>query len=146
MQLYILDKDPEKAGNLLPDKYKFKMLIELAQMLSTVTGCGTYKPIKQGKEVQEWIKQHPKWVYEYFCNLFEWCKENINMKFGTTTRLYQIFFTFSKIYVGLKKLDAPKEAVFRYSSKYKCDYPSNSLLPIDVCVDEYNKYLMWKLR
>lgn len=145
MQLYILDKDPKEAVNKLPEKYRFKMLIELAQMVSTITGCGTYKPIKQGKEIQEWIKKHPNWILDYQWELMLWCDIYINMSKITEDRLNTIFNTFKYRYRPYVKIDNPKEAVFRYNSKYKCEYPSNSSLPIDICVSEYNKYLEWKL-
>lgn len=55
MMLLILDRNPVKSALLVPDKLKFKQLLELAQMISTITGS-VYKPVRQGKEIQEWIK------------------------------------------------------------------------------------------
>ena len=62
MQLYILDKNPIRSAIKIPEKYRFKMLLELAQMVSTLTGS-VYKPVKQGKKLVSWINHHRRYVY-----------------------------------------------------------------------------------
>ena len=66
MQLYILDKNPIISANLIPDKYKFKMLIELGQLICSVGLSNVYKPIKQGKELQTWVSDNKWWIYDYY--------------------------------------------------------------------------------
>lgn len=122
----------------IPDKYKFKMLIELAQMISTLTGVG-YKPIKQGKELVSWIDEHRHYTFFYFAWLFLWSKKNINMKPQTQKSLYIILKSLPPL-----SPKVPHMAYFRYKSGYECDVESKTLLPVDICIKEYEKYLNWK--
>lgn len=149
MQLYILDKNPEKSAEILFEsmgaKYSFKMLIELCQMISTVTKCGTFKPVVQGKEIQEFISRNSQWVLMYFNKLENLClNSSLNIKSQTVIKL-------KKIYSGLKEYSkcglnsTILYAPFRYSKDYKCPVPSNSILPIDECINQYKKYLTYKM-
>lgn len=52
MMLIILDKNPLKSAELVPDKIKFKQLIELGQLICSAGISDVYKPIKQGKELE----------------------------------------------------------------------------------------------
>ena len=76
MQLYVLDKNPVTSANLLPDKYKFKMLIELAQMVSTIT-CSAYKPVRQGKVIMNWIKNNGNYTKMYYNTLLTWALKTL---------------------------------------------------------------------
>jgi len=60
MNLFILDTDPIKAAQLQCDKHVVKMIVESAQMLSTVhrmlDGIETRRPSKSGKTmVKYWV-------------------------------------------------------------------------------------------
>ena len=138
--LLILDRNPVKSASLVPDKLKFKQLLELAQMISTITGS-VYKPVRQGKEIQEWIKKYPDYTKFYYKTLFIWCKENIKIKEKTIKDLMTI-------YLSLKNnnfIKYPDTAIFRYNKNYKDSfYKTNSELPIKTAIKEYTKYLGWK--
>ena len=44
--LIILDKNPEVAASLVPDKIKFKQLIELCQLVCSTGICGIFKAVE----------------------------------------------------------------------------------------------------
>lgn len=143
MQLLILDKDPIKSAQLVPDKYKFKMLIELGQLICSAGISDVYKRIPQGKELQEWVKENKAWSLLYFAELFDWSCRNVNLKLETYKSLNKIKWHL------FESVDEPKNepthAHFRYAKEYKCNIPSKTLLPIDECIAEYKKYLEWKM-
>lgn len=149
MQLYILDKNPEKSAEILFEsmgaKYSFKMLIELCQMICTVTKCATFKPISQGKEIQEFISRNSQWVLIYLNKLKNLClNSSLNIRLETVIKLNKIYDslkTYSKFSFNTPILYAP----FRYSKDYKCSIPSNSVLPIEECINQYKKYLAYKM-
>ena len=143
MFLLVLDKNPVMAAQLVPDKLKFKQLIELAQLVCSCGISNVYKPIKQGKELQKWIKQNPKWTYRYLKELYYWCLKNINITNKTALDMYNILHTM--FCLGFYKVTrTPKTAIFRYSKCYQIDIPTNTELPINECIEEYKKYVEWK--
>lgn len=136
----ILDRNPVKSASLVPDKLKFKQLLELAQMISTITGS-VYKPVRQGKEIQEWIKKYPDYTKFYYRTLYAWCIENIKMQEKTIKDLMTIYLSLS-----YKEIDMyPETAIFRYNKNYKgTSWQNNSELSINTAIYEYKKYLCWK--
>ena len=140
MMFLILDENPVKSALLVPDKLKFKQLLELAQMISTITGS-VYKPVRQGKEIQEWIKKYPDYTKFYYRTLYLWCLENINMKDKTIQDLMTIHLS-----LHYKEIDMfPTTAIFRYNKNYnQTSFQNNSELPIKTAIYEYKKYLCWK--
>lgn len=140
MMFLILDENPVKSALLVPDKLKFKQLLELAQMISTITGS-VYKPVRQGKEIQEWIKKYPDYTKFYYKTLYAWCFENVNMQEKTIKDLMTIYLSLS-----YKEIDIfPTTAIFRYNKKYNhTRFENNSELPIKMAIYEYKKYLCWK--
>ena len=66
MMLIIADKSPQKNFEYLVENtnknYIFKSLLELAQLVCSCGYSEVYKPIKQGKEIQEWIKNNKLWT------------------------------------------------------------------------------------
>ena len=58
MNLFVLDRDPVKAARLQCDKHVVKMIVESAQMLSTVhrvlDGVETRRPSKSGKTMSKY--------------------------------------------------------------------------------------------
>ena len=138
--LLILDRNPVKSASLVPDKLKFKQLLELAQMISTITGS-VYKPVRQGKEIQEWIKKYPDYTKFYYRTLYAWCIENIKMQEKTMKDLMTIYLSLS-----YKEVDMyPETAIFRYNKNYEgTSWQNNSELSINTAIYEYKKYLCWK--
>lgn len=143
MFLLILDKNPYKAAELIPDRLKFKQLLELGQLICSAGISDVYKPINQGKELQEWVKKYKFWVLRYFSILFDYAKMNLDLKCETIIKI-------SKIYKDLCTktcwVDIPQTAIFRYVKEYAemTEYESNSELPIDVAISEYKRYLEYK--
>ena len=141
MMLIICDKNPIRAAELVPDRLKFKQLLELCQMLCSVGYSNIYKKIPQGKAIQEWIKRNPTWTKEYIIHLFQWCKENKKLSYKTCNDISQIIMSMPVLFWVLPI----KTAVFRYSKEYKnTSYATDSELPIDEAVKEYKKYMEWK--
>lgn len=70
MMLIVLNKNPILAAQLVPNKLKFKQLLELAQMIFSCGYSNIYKKIPQGKEIQGWIKENYTWVKRYAIALF----------------------------------------------------------------------------
>jgi hypothetical protein len=142
--LIVLSKWPREAAERVPDKIKFKQLLELGQLVCSTGISSVFKPIRQGKEVQEWIKRNPRWTFLYFENLYCSIKRQIKMSDETNKKFTKILFDLREVYndSNTAKIET---AIFRYSSQYKgTEYSSNSELPVDKAIKEYKKYLEWK--
>ena len=64
MNIFILDRDPMRAARAHCDKHVSKMILESAQMLSTVLG-GPYKPTHANHPCTKWIAEsqaNAEWV------------------------------------------------------------------------------------
>lgn len=141
MMLIVLDKNPILAAQLVPNKLKFKQLLELAQMICSCGYSNIYKKIPQGKEIQGWIKENYTWVKRYAINLLLWCKKNINIKEKTFRDIFNIIHSMPVTYIAIPI----KTAIFRYKKDYSgTTYATDTELPIDVAVAEYKKYMEWK--
>lgn len=140
MMLIILDKDPVKSAQLLPDKIKFKQLIELCQLICSAGISNVYKPIKQGKHLQNWILKNPIWTKKFAIALYELCK-SINMSKSTMKNIIDII---SSIPYEISKDKEIETAIFRYSKDYECKIFTNTELPIEECIKQYKKYIEWK--
>ena len=141
MMLIVLDSNPVDAANKVPDKLKFKQLLELAQMICSCGYCDIYKAIPQGKAIQEWIKKNPAWVKTYGVILYYWCIQNINLKENTMTDLFSIISSIPKPCNLNSKIET---AIFRYNKNYKSIFPSDSEITIENAIEEYTKYMDWK--
>lgn len=140
----ILDRDPIKSAQLVPDKIKFKQLTELCQLICSVGTSNVYKHVKQGKQLQEWIKNNPEWTFIYGMQLFLSCKEFVKFTTETGCKQISILKSLSKIFNKNKEYRIPQTGIFRYSKDYQCSIPTNTELPIDDCIKEYKKYVEWK--
>lgn len=165
MMLIITSPNPQLACDWLVENtnknFCFKQLLELGQLICSAGISDVYKPIKQGKELQEFCKEHIEWIYYYYENLYVWCKNNVKLQARTKTRLSEIrvdIFLKCDIYKKKQKVInsghrfgfeielAPirydlTTAIWRYSKEYESEYPTNSELPIDAAVEEYRKYI-----
>lgn len=148
MFLLILDKNPHNAAELVPDRLKFKQLLELCQLICSAGISDVFKPIKQGKELQEWVKNNLYFTYRFYEHLQVWVYQNINLKHETIMKISEmkcdLFHYLVKNSIGQK--DDIQTAIFRYVKEYAefTEYKTNSELPIDVAVNEYIKYAEWK--
>ena len=143
MFLLILDKNPYKAAEFIPDRLKFKSLLELCQLCAGAGITDKMKPINQGKELQKWISKHKSWTYSYMVCLANWTKKNIKTSMATIYKIDNIMYDLFKIATDFKE---PTTAIFRYVKEYAefTEYESNSELPIDVAISEYKRYLEYK--
>ena len=144
MFLLILDKNPYRAAELVPDRLKFKQLLELGQLICSAGISDVYKKIYQGKDLQKWIKLNPIWVLSYYSSLLTWCILHIKLKKETFEKFRDIMCDLYNNFKTQEKSEI-KTAIFRYIKKYtETEYKSNSELPIDIAVNEYKKYAKWK--
>ena len=145
MMLIIAEKSPYKAAAWLQDNtsnnFCFKQILELAQLICSTGISNVYKPVKQGKEIQAWILKHKLWVSRFYTALLFWCMGHIECKPKTLKDLHQIGYDLWDSMKHYKRCNTPKTAIFRYKEGYVSEYPTNSELPIDVCIEEYRKYI-----
>ena len=148
MMLIITDKIPLKSSNYLVENtsksFVFKSLLELGQLICSTGISNVYKPVKQGKELQKWILNNKLWTYRYYSLLWFWCIRNTNAKMKTLLDLYKIRDDLYESVECKYRIRYPKTAIFRYKKGYVSKYKTNSELPLDVCCEEYKKYLEWK--
>ena len=145
MMLIITEKKPKDNLKWLAENtnknYIFKQLLELAQLICSCGYSNIYKPIKQGKALQEWIKKNPLWVYRFYNLLWFWCAARIKMKPKT---LYDLYMIKDNLYEHIEKkrrITYPKTAIWRYNKDYLSEYPTDSELPIEVVTGLYKKYI-----
>ena len=151
LMLIIANENPTKAAEWLIQntnkKFVWKQLLELSQCLGE---CGITKEMhllnkNQAKEIQQWVREYPCWVYSYYNYLYKWCSDNINFSAGTVVKLDMInsslLYYASKCRV-LYGERTPSKAVWRYAKEYQSQYPTNSLLPIETCCTLYKEYIM----
>lgn len=139
MFLLVLDKDPIKSAELVPDKIKFKQLIELYKLICSAGISDVYKTIKQGKELQYWIRNNQGWVKKYGAYLLNWCVENTKISTKTQFKIISILFNLDET-IG----NEPETAIFRSSKDYKYPLDNNIALPINICIKHYKQYIEWK--
>lgn len=147
MFLLILDKNPYKSVELIPDRLKFKQLLELGQLICSAGISDVYRPVNQGKKLQAWIKENVYFTFCMYDSLMTWCVRNINLKTKTLKDFCNIrdglycFLTRAK-----RSSKVTTNGIFRYIKEYKpfTRYNTNTQLPIEECVKEYKKYINWK--
>ena len=146
MMYIIQDSNPATAVNLLPDSIKFKQLIELMQLLSSVNLTNVYKPVKQGKLLKEWILNNKEFTLHYFTTLTHWCFENVNLTSQTIKDINTVLFDlYNKIDYVLPVVI--NNIPFRCSKNYTEGINiNNKLLPIEEGTLEYIKYVKWKVQ
>lgn len=141
MMLIVLDIDPIEAGHKVPASIRHKQLLELMQMLSCVVEFG-YDKLSQGKDIKKWISNNKEWVWWYAMSLYNDYivyskpKEETKIKYKCLMDLLKCQW---------KEFKQPTTAIFRYVKEYNGTfYPTNTELPIEECIREYEKYCVWK--
>ena len=161
MQIYILNENAKKSSDILILKsnrrYYFKMLTELMQLLSTVMHKNNIKNeylmknLKgKAQEFQKFIIDESEYVYQYGCYLYNECYNTINMKKNTIIKyssilneFYLNFYNKSNTEPDILKLD---KIPFRYYSGYiDTDLENKMFYDKNIVIEEYNKYLDWKM-
>ena len=144
MMLIILNQNPQRAAKLVPVKIKFKQLLELGQLICSADISSIFKPVKQGKELQNWVKKNPSWVLFYFETLYNEVSSFVKMKAETVSKLTKIL---EDLRVYAKNYNTEiGTVVFRYSKLYKeyTKFKNNSELSVPVAIKEYKEYVQWK--
>lgn len=146
MMLIILDKNPHKSAELVPDRLKFKQLLELGQLICSAGISNVFKPIKQGKVLQEWVKNNIEWIEKFYRELYKWCLIHINMKDITYTKLTKIWRDILNFPMVWRCEYQPTTVIFRYVKEYAefTKYKSDSELPIKTAINGYKRYMKWK--
>ena len=151
VMLIICDESPVKSAAYLikhtNKNFCFKSLLELSQLICSCEISSVYKPIKQGKELQEWIKKYHFWIITFYAQLFRYVRKNLNLKESTIIKFLKIQGDLSDYYFKNKcKNRKPKTAIFRYVKEYEefTEYPTNTELPIEIAIKEYEKYVEFK--
>lgn len=146
--LVICDRVPEENALYIRKhtnkSYLFKSLLELAQLICSCGISKVYKPIKQGKELQEWILKNKLWTYRYYRALLLLCLIDVDLKPKTAVDLKKIEYDLAESVEKKKRIVYPKAAIFRYKKGYESKYLTNSELPFEECIKEYKEYLKWK--
>lgn len=153
MMLFILDKNPRGAVKYLinnsPKILYTKQLLELGQLISSCGYSNIYKKVNQGIEIQKWILKNTAWTYRYYGELLKGCLTNSGYNYNSKTisKFYSIYRDIRRACLGMyTSTFEPETGIFRYTEEYKeSNYPSNSEIPIEECVEEYKKYLNWKV-
>lgn len=99
MNIFVLDTDPKVAAKMMCDKHVVKMIVESAQMLSTIreaNGCkAPYKPTHAKHPCTVWAgktKQNYQWLYDHGIAL---CSEYTN-RYSRTHKCEEYFHVFFK--------------------------------------------------
>lgn len=148
MMLFVLDKNPIKSVEYLKEnsnkRFVFKQLLELGQLICSSGISNEYKKIPQGRQIQSWILQNPKYTLEMFVKLFVESYGTISMKQKTIERIHNIVNDLENYIKRSSINEKNKTAIFRYKNGYETLFDNNSELPIDKAIEEYKKYLKWK--
>lgn len=141
MFFIILDSNPTNAALKIPEKYKHKQLLELMQMLSCVVDFG-YEKLPTGKEIKAWINKNSYWVYTFAKVLMRQVnlKEETKIKYNCLLDLLYLKTERSIIVPNITT------GIFRYKKEYaeNTTYKTNSELPVEIVIKEYEKYIKWK--
>lgn len=140
MFFIILDENPIKAAQVLPKGIKFKQLLEVGQLVCSAGYSKVFKPLRSGKEIQEWIKINPAWTQQFMKQLLEDSVGLVNMTNNTFLKLNFILNSLPQTTRPAKA----ETAVFRYSKDYSHTHKSNTKLPIGEAVACYKEYVEWK--
>jgi len=71
MNIFVISPDPTECAQALDDQRLNKMVLETAQMLSTVMAPmpGLYKPTHAHHPVTLWVSHHTRWTYRLLVSL-----------------------------------------------------------------------------
>lgn len=149
MMLILCSDIPKKNVEYLIEhtnkSFIFKSLLEVLQLVCSAGISDVFKPLKQGRKLQEWVLEHKSWIYWYIMFLYKYCIENLNIKFETIYKFKTIIRDLHNS-TDVFTIEMPSHAIFRYKKGYECEYETNSELSIDIAVEEYKKYLEWKFK
>lgn len=148
MMLIITSPNPKEVVDWLVEntnkQFVWKQLLEVLQLVCSAGISNTYKPLKQGFGLQNWIKNHKEWIFWYIMSLYEWCYYNIDLKIETMASVQNILSDLHNSIDVTMDEKYPTTAIWRYSKEYLSEYATNSELPIEVVTELYKEYIKWK--
>ena len=151
MNIFVLDSNPEIAASYHCDQHLHKMILESAQMLSTVAlhyatfrkdlkGLPHYKPTHINHPCTDWLREDIRnvfWMYNMCCHL-EQIRRSLDYPEHNSMSVLHILATLVEIdYIFIKDIE-PKKFIFTGS-------PSINLLPISP-IEKYQRYYRYKHR
>ena len=154
MMFLVLDKDPTESVNYLLEhtnkKYLKKQILELMQLICSAGYSDVYKKIPQGKAIQNWIKasnNNEMYVYFYMnYALYLLYNDIYNFIPDNQQKIFIDYANKMDLFWDQCEENVIKTAIFRYQKQYReTTYETNIELPIDICINEYRKYLKWKI-
>ena len=151
MMLIVMHEDPIQAARLLientSNQFCFKQLIELGQLICSAGISSVYKKIPQGREIQEWIRENPGWVYHFLTHLNCYCSAKLSLSPETIHKLSTIIGNLVTFWATVSPESSAvthercKTAIWRYKKSYISKYPTNSELPIETTTRLYVGYI-----
>ena len=120
------------------------------QLICSAGYSDVYKKIPQGKAIQNWIKtsnNNEMYVYFYMnYALYLLYNDICNLIPENQNKIFIDYATKMNLDWDQCEANSIKTAIFRYQKQYKeTTYETNIELPIDICINEYRKYLKWKI-
>lgn len=112
MNIFVLHRDPVKSAKLMCDKHVVKMILESAQMLSTVHHLNgsdidvnvLYKPTHKHHPSTVWACEHESnyiWLYKHFIALCDEYTLRYNKTHLTFTKLAKLLATLPNFSINL---------------------------------------------
>jgi hypothetical protein len=101
MNIFVVDRNPKKAAQMLCDKHVVKMPLECAQMLSTIAG-GPYKPSHVNHPCTKWAREKQgnfNWLLKHG---FALCKEYTH-RYGKVHSCEAVLEQIAKMKISLPK-------------------------------------------
>jgi len=160
MNIFILDTNPRLAAKYRCKKHNPKMLIESLQLLSTYikesNNINKYtfldKPIKQGKELVNWLQKdinNLNWFKLFIQELFKlWIKYSKNKAIKETAlyNKYILFLEHNLLDVDYNNI-TPKSFIFRCQEEYIINDLQHKQECFDIhrIVANYRDFYTWKL-
>ena len=124
MNIFYLDKDPVIAASYHADKHVVKMILENAQMMSTVLHlkgyCSPYKPTHKHHPCTVWAMNEDNyaWIYELFVALLN----EYTIRYGKVHKCAQYLVNFTPIGDSSKHT----KPALAMPDEYKTDCPVES--------------------
>lgn len=141
MNIFVLDEDPVLAAQYHCDKHVNKMILESAQMLSTVVGAG-YKPTHQSHPCTLWVaesRSNAMWLVQ----LCEALNEEAAKRYSKTVE-HKSWTVIKKLFPLLRQLQGKQRTAFAQAMPETFKKPGDA-------VEAYRAYyrskpfVAWKL-
>ena len=128
MNIFVVDRDPIRAAEMLNDKHVVKMVLETCQLLSTAQRFydipGTYKATHKNHPCSLWVRsdrRNYEWAYKHGIAL---CHEYTH-RYGKIHKCQNIYLTelSDSSIIPLKDMEGDLEFTQCMPDQYKCPDP-----------------------